>query len=144
MKKLAIILSILFVGISYGQNTDKTSNTSKKEIQYWYDIFESSPEAIRVKAINLSSTYTAPSSISSGSKTVTTSASSLTSSTPAKFVVITNVSGTTVYYGGSGVTTSNGIPIYNNEQHYISIDDASKIYVISGSGSVSIRFAIFN
>jgi len=83
------------------------------------------------------------SSLTNGTKSVTTTASALASSTPAKHVWIQNESGATIYFGGAGITTSTGLELHSGTGVIIDIDDPSKIYVVASS-TVTIRYMIMN
>ena len=54
-----------------------------------------------------------------------------------EILVIYNASDVTIYWGGSDVTTANGVPIASTK--YMIIPAVSSIYVICGSAGKSIR-----
>jgi len=154
MKKLLLLVFVFFLsGSVFAQNTDK-DDTYYNTQQYLQKVFEKTVEALRMKLLNsqvdslrsvkVTNLSAGPASLLNGTKSVTTTASALAASTPAKYVVLTNVSGSTIYYGGSNVTTSNGRVLNNNMEAIVEIDDASKVYVVSPSGTVTIRYMIFN
>ena len=74
------------------------------------------------------------------SVTILTSATAIptTALTYRKTLMILNISTNVVYIGDSGVTTSNGFPLYPRAQISISIEDDIILYGIS-TGSSEIR-----
>ena len=61
--------------------------------------------------------------------------------TDINWIILFNLGTATVYLGGSGVTTSNGLPMRpNGESPVIRVTGLDVIYVISGSASQDIRY----
>lgn len=75
-----------------------------------------------------------PTGVTSGTKSVTTSASVLATSADAQevWIINDNESGV-IYFGGSGVTTSNGVPIYPKMSAVVRTDNIADVYVIAAS-----------
>lgn len=75
-----------------------------------------------------------PTGLTSGIKSVTTSASIIASSADAQevWIINDNESGI-IYFGGSGVTTTNGVPLYPKMSAVIRTDNIADIYVIAAS-----------
>lgn len=46
-----------------------------------------------------------------------------------------NNSNSTIYFGPTGVTTSNGEPLFKNQSMTIPLSDAAALYMIAGSAS---------
>lgn len=89
-------------------------------------------------------TVNVPSTITNGTKSVTTSASALASTASAKMVIVTNDNESgIIYWGGSGVTTSNGEPIYPKTSHWIEISDPATVFVIAAS-TLTARYKVLN
>lgn len=107
------------------------------------------PDTVNINAVGVtvtadSVTVNVPSTITNGTKSVTTSASALASTASAKLVIVTNDNESgIIYWGGSGVTTSNGEPIYPKTSHWIEISDPANVYVI-GSTSLTARYKVLN
>lgn len=153
MKKLLIIF-LLATGV-YAQNTNKPSFTvfsSEKEILA--EVVDDTTDAIRMMIVNSSGTIIdtlnvkvvgvtlnadslfikPPTGLTSGTKSVTTSASVVASSADAQEVwIINDNSSGVIYFGGSGVTTSNGVPIYPNTMAVVRTDNIADVYVVSAT-----------
>lgn len=85
----------------------------------------------------------APTSLSQGTKALSTSAAALVAtSTPCKYVEVTNPSSNsiTVYTGGTGVTAANGRELLPGDSVTYEIDDVEKVFAIAASGTPSVRF----
>ncbi|MCR4306977.1 MAG: hypothetical protein NUV80_00220 [Candidatus Berkelbacteria bacterium] len=88
-------------------------------------------------------TFKAPTTITNGTKTVGGTAAALAGSAVAKYVIITNNNASgTVYWGGTGVTTSTGEPIYPMMSATIPIGNVATVYVIGDA--VTVRYKILN
>ncbi|MFA7360770.1 MAG: hypothetical protein WC139_07010 [Candidatus Kapaibacterium sp.] len=101
---------------------------------------------VQLASVSLSAdsiTIKAPTAITNGTKLVASTAAALAGSASAKYVVITNNNASgTVYWGGTGVTTATGEPIYPMMSVQIPIANAATVYVIGAA--VTVRYKILN
>jgi len=69
---------------------------------------------------------------------VTATAQEITITTGKKTIEIYNAGGNDIYYGGSGVTSLNGIPIFSNYMKVFSnVKSTFSIYIVCASGETS-------
>jgi len=122
---------------------DSTDISTK--LQSIIDIWEATP-TVQIAGATFTAdsvTLKVPTTISSGTKAVTGTQAALASTTPAKWVIITNANASgTVYWGATGITTSTGEPIYPMTSVWIPISDPAKIYVIGDA--VTVRYKVLN
>ena len=102
--------------------------------------------SVKISGVTLTAdslTIKSPTAISNGTKLISSTAAALAGSASAKYVVITNNNASgTVYWGGTGVTTATGEPIYPMMSVQIPIANAATVYVIGAA--VTVRYKILN
>ncbi|RMD51192.1 hypothetical protein D6827_02690 [Candidatus Parcubacteria bacterium] len=137
--KLIILFVLLFAGVASAQWNPVQNRTQKYNSMAKGD---SVATMVYLVAGN-SLTVGQPGNITNGTKSISSTATQITTSASGTYILLSNISGTTIYIGGSGVTTSTGLPIYNNTERMIYISDPSQLYGITSSGTATLRYAIF-
>lgn len=162
MKKIILFLLIV-VGVM-AQNTRKPSLSLFNEREIMAKVTDDSSDAYRVMLVDSSGavidtlnvritgiTLNAdslfikpPTGLSSGTKSVTTSASVIATTADAQEVwIINDNESEVIYFGGPGVTTSNGVPIYPKTSAVVRTDNISDVYVIASS-TITARYLRVN
>ena len=137
MKKLIFIFFL--AGMVYAQNTDKAVATATTEKELIRKVVENTNETVRVDFA------TSVATLVSAVKSITTASDTLVSvSTACKWVSITNfTAGSTLYIGGSAVSTANGFPLLYLDSITFAIKDLIGVYAI-GSTTISVRYLYGN
>ena len=137
MKKLIFVFFL--AGVVYAQNTDKAVATATTEKELIRKVVENTNETVRVDfATSVATLVSAVKSISTASDTL------VSVSTACKWVSITNfTAGSTLYIGGSAVSTANGFPLLYLDSITFAIKDLIGVYAI-GSTTISVRYLYGN
>jgi len=70
--------------------------------------------------------------------TITSTAQEVTITTAKRTIEIQNTGTSTIYYGGTGVTSSNGIQLFPNQSKiFANVQDTFSIYFVCASGETS-------
>jgi hypothetical protein len=142
MKRI-LFLVLIIVGSNFGQWAYLKSQVDSKYRQ----VAQGDTLAQNVYIVGgdtLNTKVSPPSGLISGTKSVTTSASLLATSADAQEVwIINDNENGVIYFGDSGVTTSNGFPLYPKMSAVIRTDNIADIYVIAAS-TLTARYLKFN
>lgn len=157
MKKLIFIL-LLFSGLTMAQNNNKFSFLEYTEKEILATVGNDSTDALRIVLTNTSGseidtlpvnvqgvTLSADSlvlksntTVGSFTMTIDTSATVLTSQSSRIVEIVNDDETATIRVGGSGVTTSTGIPLRYWDVYRARLTNTDKLYVISDKTNTNI------
>lgn len=80
--------------------------------------------------------------IATGQTALSTTAAQLPN-TPAGLIRLYNPDAAiTIYYGPSGVTTANGMPLVAGAERYVFYDNLNRLYAVSASGTPNLAWEV--
>ena len=125
MKKIILLLMVLIASCSYAQDVTRWQDSTATDTVRSVTVSGKTPMPVQKPLVN--PIY----------DVVTVGATEVQVATSG-FVIFRNDSGYTVYFGNSGVTTSDGFPLPTGSERSFVLDKNVKLYAIAGS-SVDIR-----